>query len=453
MKQKETIVEEKTICAISTPLGNSAISIIRMSGSKAIPIAKLFFTSKTLDFEKIEPRKMYLGTFSSGAIKERCLMVFFKAPFSYTGEDLVEFQIHGGEFLAKQILSVLSEKCSLASPGEFSKRAFLNGKISLDEAEGIIDVINAESEAELSSAYNLSTGKFNKKIAEFQNKITETLAKIEVALDYPEHDEELISTEEARKTLVEISGELSQLISNSSNGQKLKNGVNIAIVGSPNVGKSSLLNALLGQDRAIVSATAGTTRDTICETIIHRGIKFNLTDTAGIREQGDEIEKIGIERAKQEIEKADLILFVCDLSRNLMEDEKELLKSLDSKKTIVVGNKIDIAKPLELENFEVVNISAKNNENVNSLLEKVYNKTIDNKIDLSKIVLTNLRHINVLKDAQKLSQEVLENLGTMSLDVVAFEIKRIWNELGKITGETETEEIIDQIFSKFCLGK
>lgn len=446
-------MEEKTICAISTPLGNSAISIIRMSGSKAIEIAKSFFVSKSLDYENIEPRKMYLGTFEYGDIKEKCLMVFFKAPFSYTGEDIVEFQIHGGEFLAKQILSALCEKCSLASPGEFSKRAFLNGKISLDEAEGIIDVINAESDAELSSAYNLSTGKFNKKIVDFQNQITEVLAKIEVALDYPEHDEELITTEEARKTLVQISSQLEELISNSASGQKLKNGVNIAIVGSPNVGKSSLLNALLGHDRAIVSSTAGTTRDTICETILYKGIKFNLTDTAGIRNEGDEIERIGIERAKQEIDKADLILFVCDLSREMSQEETQMLESLDKKKTILVGNKIDIAIPSAKTDYETINISAKNSENIDALLEKIYNKTVENKIDLSKIVLTNLRHINILKEAQKLSTEVLKNLSTMTLDVVAFEIKRIWNELGKITGETETEQIIDQVFSKFCLGK
>lgn len=446
-------MEEKTICAISTPLGNSAISIIRMSGSKAIEIAKAFFVSKSLNYEKIEPRKMYLGTFEYGNIKEKCLMVFFKAPFSYTGEDIVEFQIHGGEFLAKQILSALCEKCSLASPGEFSKRAFLNGKISLDEAEGIIDVINAESDAELSSAYNLSTGKFNKKIVDFQNQITEVLAKIEVALDYPEHDEELITTEEARKTLVQISSQLEELISNSASGQKLKNGVNIAIVGSPNVGKSSLLNALLGHDRAIVSSTAGTTRDTICETILYKGIKFNLTDTAGIRNEGDEIERIGIERAKQEIDKADLILFVCDLSREMSQEETQMLESLDKKKTILVGNKIDIAIPSAKTDYETINISAKNSENIDALLEKIYNKTVENKIDLSKIVLTNLRHINILKEAQKLVNEVLKNLSTMTLDVVAFEIKRVWNELGKITGETETEQIIDQVFSKFCLGK
>ena len=446
-------MEEKTICAISTPLGNSAISIIRISGKKAVEIAKAFFVSKSLNYEKIEPRKMYLGTFEYGNIKEKCLMVFFKAPFSYTGEDIVEFQIHGGEFLAKQILSALCEKCNLASPGEFSKRAFLNGKISLDEAEGIIDVINAESDAELSSAYILSTGKFNKKIVDFQNQITEILAKIEVALDYPEHDEELITTEEARKTLVQISSQLEELISNSASGQKLKNGVNIAIVGSPNVGKSSLLNALLGHDRAIVSSTAGTTRDTICETILYKGIKFNLTDTAGIRNEGDEIERIGIERAKQEIDKADLILFVCDLSREMSQEETQMLESLDKKKTILVGNKIDIAIPSAKTDYETINISAKNSKNIDALLEKIYNKTVENKIDLSKIVLTNLRHINILKEAQKLSTEVLKNLSTMTLDVVAFEIKRVWNELGKITGETETEQIIDQVFSKFCLGK
>ena len=318
-------MDNKTICAISTPLGNSAINIIRMSGNKSLEIIKKFFSSKNLDYSKIEPRKMYLGNFKNGDISEKCLMVFFKGPNSFTGEDIVELQIHGGEFLAKEILNILSKECSLASPGEFSKRAFFNGKMSLSEAEGLIDVINAESQEELKSAYSLSTGRFNRQISDFQNDLTNVLAQIEVALDYPEHDEELITVENARNVLRGISEKLGEIIRNSSCGQKIKSGVNVAIVGSPNVGKSSLLNALLGKERAIVSSTAGTTRDTISETILYNGIKFNLTDTAGIRENGDEIENIGIERAKREIEESDVVLFVTDLSRKINKEEKDLL--------------------------------------------------------------------------------------------------------------------------------
>ncbi len=446
-------MDNKTICAISTPLGNSAINIIRMSGNKSLEIIKKFFSSKNLDYSKIEPRKMYLGNFTNGDISEKCLMVFFKGPNSFTGEDIVELQIHGGEFLAKEILNVLSKECSLASPGEFSKRAFFNGKMSLSEAEGLIDVINAESQEELKSAYSLSTGRFNRQISDFQNDLTNVLAQIEVALDYPEHDEELITVENARNVLRGISEKLGEIIRNSSCGQKIKSGVNVAIVGSPNVGKSSLLNALLGKERAIVSSTAGTTRDTISETILYNGIKFNLTDTAGIRENGDEIENIGIERAKREIEESDVVLFVTDLSRKINKEEKDLLLSLDKDKTIVVQNKADIGNEDETLGYETVRISALKEENLEELLQKIYEKTIEKKIDTSKIVLTNLRHVNILKEAKQISDETLEKLDVLTLDVVAFEIKRIWETLGKITGQTENEKIIDQIFSKFCLGK
>ncbi|MGN0748651.1 MAG: tRNA uridine-5-carboxymethylaminomethyl(34) synthesis GTPase MnmE [Christensenellales bacterium] len=446
-------MDNKTICAISTPLGNSAINIIRMSGNKSLEIIKKFFSSKNLDYSKIEPRKMYLGNFTNGDISEKCLMVFFKGPNSFTGEDIVELQIHGGEFLAKEILNVLSKECSLASPGEFSKRAFFNGKMSLSEAEGLIDVINAESQEELKSAYSLSTGRFNRQISDFQNDLTNVLAQIEVALDYPEHDEELITVENARNVLRSISEKLGEIIRNSSCGQKIKSGVNVAIVGSPNVGKSSLLNALLGKERAIVSSTAGTTRDTISETILYNGIKFNLTDTAGIRENGDEIENIGIERAKREIEESDVVLFVTDLSRKINKEEKDLLLSLDKNKTIVVQNKADIGNEDETLGYEIVRISALKEENLEELLQKIYEKTIKEKIDTSKIVLTNLRHVNILKEAKQISDETLEKLDVLTLDVVAFEIKRIWETLGKITGQTENEKIIDQIFSKFCLGK
>jgi tRNA modification GTPase len=446
---------EKTICAISTPLGNSAISIIRMSGEKSLKIAEKYFSSSTLNYGEIKPRYVYLGDFKFENFSEKCLMIYFKSPNSYTGEDIIEFQIPGGEYLAKKILNELIKNCELAMPGEFSKRAFINGKLSLNEAEGIIDLINSESEAELSSAYSLSTGRFNQKIINFQNQLTELLARIEVALDYPEHDEELITTKEAQKKLKEIESEVLKLIENSESGAKIKSGINIAIVGSPNVGKSSLLNALLEKDRAIVSSIAGTTRDTLSETIIYNGVKFNLTDTAGIRENGDEIEKIGINRAKKEIQNSDIILFVIDLEREMSKEETEILKNLNDKKTIIVLNKLDSKKiDLKFTNFtDIVEISALKEKNIDKLKKTIYDKSLKNKIDLSKIVLTNLRHINVLKECEESISNILKNIKTIPFDALAYEIKNVWNLFGKITGETENEEIINEIFSRFCLGK
>ncbi|MDD4110812.1 MAG: tRNA uridine-5-carboxymethylaminomethyl(34) synthesis GTPase MnmE [Clostridia bacterium] len=445
---------EKTICAISTSFGNSAISIIRMSGEKSLEIAKKYFTSKNLDFKSIKPRYIYLGDFSFNDFTERCLMIYFKSPNSYTGEDIVEFQVHGSEFLAKKILEELIKNCELASPGEFTKRAFLNGKLSLNEAEGVIDLINAESDAELISSYSLSTGRFNKKITGFQDKLTELLARMEVALDYPEHDEELITIKESGKVLKEINTEIKGLIENSESGAKIKSGVNVAIIGSPNVGKSSLLNTLLEKDRAIVSSIAGTTRDTLSETITYNGIKFNLTDTAGIRENSDEIEKIGIERAKKEIKNADIVLFVIDLERDMSKEENELLKLLDNNKTILILNKTDSKKAnLKFSDREVVEISALKGINIDKVKKSIYDKAFKNKVDLSKIVLTNIRHINLLKDCNKRIEQILKSTDEIPFDALAFEIKNVWNLLGKITGETENEEIINEIFSRFCLGK
>lgn len=446
---------EKTICAISTLLGNSAISIIRMSGEQSLEIAKKYFIAKSLDFSNIKPRYAYLGNFTFNNFSEKCIMIYFKEPNSYTGEDIVEFQIHGGEFLAKKILKELMKSCDLASPGEFSKKAFLNGKLSLNEAEGIIDVINSESEAELSSAYSLSTGRFNQKITEFQDKLTELSARVEVALDYPEHDEELITINQTEKVLKEIDIELNKLIENSESGSKIKSGVNVAIVGSPNVGKSSLLNALLEKDRAIVSNIAGTTRDTLSETIVYKGIKFNLTDTAGIRDGGDEIEKIGIERAKKEIKNSDIILFVIDLERALTKEELKFLENLDKNKAIIILNKSDNKKfDINLKEFnDFIEISALKEINIDKVKNAIYDKSLKNKIDLSKIVLTNIRHVNILKECKEKIKNTIKNIKNIPFDALAFEIKNIWNLFGKITGETENEKIIDEIFARFCLGK
>ena len=443
-------MKEKTICALATPIGTGGISIIRISGSESLKIAKDFFMCKQLEKSEIKPRYLYLGNFVSGSVSDQVLMVYFKAPFSFTGEDVVEFQFHGGELIAEKILQELLTKCSLAEPGEFSKRAFLNGKISLDEAEGISELILAESDAELKAAQILQSGKLSEKIVELQNRIADLLAEIEANLDYPDDFEEEQLFVKSNKLVNDLKTEIAEILENSQNSKQIKSGVNVAIVGKTNVGKSSLLNALLGEERAIVSNIDGTTRDTIKEKIVVDGIKINLIDTAGLRESDDIVEKIGIKKTNKEIENADIVLLVLDLSRNLLSDEIEMIEKLKNKPHIIVANKSDI-KSVDLP-FEYIEISAKNNENVEIIKKRIIEKTISHKIDFSKIVLTNERHLNILRNLKnQIENEFIKK--SVNLDIEAFKLKNIWKELGKISGTTEDEKIIDLVFSKFCLGK
>lgn len=443
-------MKEKTICALATPIGTGGISIIRISGNESLNIAKNFFVSKQIDFDNIKPRYLYLGNFVSEEVKDQVLMVYFKAPYSFTGEDVVEFQFHGGQLLAQKILKSILTKCSLAEPGEFSKRAFLNGKISLDEAEGISELILAESDTQLKAAEILQSGKLTKTVMEMQNKITDLLAEIEANLDYPDDVEENQLFEKSHNLLEYLNCEIEDILENSKNSSLIRSGVNVAIVGKTNVGKSSLLNALLGEERAIVTNIEGTTRDTIKEKIFVDGITINLIDTAGLRESEDIVEKIGIEKTNNEIKNADIVLVVLDLSRDLTQEEIELLESIKNRPHIIVGNKSDIKN--KKFDFDYIEISAKNNENVDEIKKQIIEKTISGKIDFSKLVLTNERHIAILKNAKSKILDALEKQN-VSLDIVAFLLKDIWKELGKISGTTEDEKIIDLVFSKFCLGK
>lgn len=443
-------MKEKTICALATPIGTGGISIIRISGNESLNIAKNFFVSKQIDFDNIKPRYLYLGNFVSEEVKDQVLMVYFKAPYSFTGEDVVEFQFHGGQLLAQKILKSILTKCSLAEPGEFSKRAFLNGKISLDEAEGISELILAESDTQLKAAEILQSGKLTKTVVEMQNKITDLLAEIEANLDYPDDVEENQLFEKSYNLLEYLNCEIEDILENSKNSNLIRSGVNVAIVGKTNVGKSSLLNALLGEERAIVTNIEGTTRDTIKEKIFVDGITINLIDTAGLRESEDIVEKIGIEKTNNEIKNADIVLVVLDLSRDLTQEEIKLLESIKNRPHIIVGNKSDIKN--KKFDFDYIEISAKNNENVDEIKKQIIEKTISGKIDFSKLVLTNERHIAILKNAKSKILEALKKQN-VSLDIVAFLLKDIWKELGKISGTTEDEKIIDLVFSKFCLGK
>lgn len=443
-------MKEKTICALATPIGTGGISIIRISGNDSLNIAKNFFVSKHIDFENIKPRYLYLGNFISSEVKDQVLMVYFKAPFSFTGEDAVEFQFHGGQLLAQKILKSLLTKCSLAEPGEFSKRAFLNGKISLDEAEGISELILAESDTQLKAAEILQSGKLTEKVVEMQNKITDLLAEIEANLDYPDDVEEEQLFEKSESLLKKLDFEINEILENSKNSNLIKSGVNVAIVGKTNVGKSSLLNALLGEERAIVTNIEGTTRDTIKEKIFIDGVTVNLIDTAGLRESDDIVEKIGIEKTNQEIKNADIVLLVLDLSRELKQDEIEMIENLKNRPYIIVGNKSDIKN--KKFDFDYIEISAKNNENISEIKKQIIEKTISGKIDFSKLVLTNERHLSILQNSKQKIENAL-NDQRVNLDIEAFILKDVWKELGKISGTTEDEKIIDLVFSKFCLGK
>ena len=444
----------KVITAISTPLGKGAISIVRMSGKNCLEIAKKVFSCKAFLEDNVIPRMLYLGQFLfNDNTKEKCMMVYFKNPYSYTGEDLVEFQIHGGTVLSQKVLrSLLDNGAVMAEPGEFTKQAFENGKVSLDEAESIIGEINAESDGELKASLNLAEGKLKGKIKNLQNSLTESIAQIEATLDYPEEDFEQSAKDKIFQNLEGVEESIKQFIKDSQNARYITNGINIAIVGSPNVGKSSLLNALIGEDRAIVTDIEGTTRDVLTEKVMYKGISLNFIDTAGIRESEDKVEKIGIEKSKNTIKNADVVLFVLDGSREMNSYDKEIKSLLNEYSNVVtIVNKSDIKRVLTKQDNEI-EISALKENNIEKVKNLIFNLAINEEIDYNKTIIINERQIAILKECEEVLKE-LENSKQESMDIIAMLIKKLWNTLGKITGESENERIIDLIFSKFCLGK
>ena len=440
-----------TIASISTPMGTGAIAIVRMSGKQSLDIAFELFENKKLTKQNIVPRMLYLGNIKG--LGEKCLMVYFKNPHSFTGEDMVEFQVHGGVLLCREVLRLLLEKgARLAENGEFSKRAFLNGKMSLDEAEGIIDVIEATHKAELSAGFELLNGQLLQTVKQMQQDLTNTNARLAVTVDYPEYDDESIEKEQTKQDIKEIKSQIEKLLANSEYGKQLKTGVKIALVGKPNVGKSSILNAVLGENRAIVTDIAGTTRDSISEQIVYKGIKIELVDTAGLREGNDLVEKIGIDKTKQEIKSANLVVFVVS-NQDFDQQDEQIYEQIKSYNPLVVQNKSDADK-VQKYPFDIdICISALHNQNITEFLDKIVERVYKQKIDNSALVLTNTRHIEALKQALVCCDDILAKIDTQTVDIVLFEIKSLWSTLGKITGESENEKIIDEIFSRFCLGK
>lgn len=446
-------MKNTTIAAISTPIGVGGISIVRLSGKQALEIA-LKLTGKQK--EQIKPRYMHLTKIKTTNFLEQGLMVYFNAPNSYTGEDMVELQCHGGVVIANGILDeLLKNGAVLAEDGEFTKRAFLNGKLTLEKAEGVIDMINAESEAQVRAGYSLLKGELYKKVTAMQNNLTNVLAEMEVAIDYPEHDIEYETIEKFNNYLLNTKEQIEALLSTVQTGKLVKNGVTVAILGKPNVGKSSLMNALLNYDRAIVTEIAGTTRDTLEESYNYKGIKINLIDTAGVRENTtDKVEQLGIERSYKTLEYADIILVVLDGSETLSEQDKKNLELTKDKNRIIVQNKLDKnSSPVVLDE-NLILVSAMKKTNIDLLKEAIYHKVIDTNIIGSSVLITNKRHELALNAALQNIFDALNSIeNAMSLDLVALDVKQAWLNLGEITGESSTEEIIDAIFTKFCLGK
>lgn len=442
----------KTIACIATPIGVGAISIIRLSGSEALTIAdRCFKNSKLPSLRQAEPNKLYLGTFICDGFCEQCLTVYFKAPFSYTGEDVIEFQCHGGARISEEVLKTLLKLGAvIAGKGDFTRRAFLNGKLSLSEAEGVADMISSENTASLNAGYRLLTGSLNTEVKTILSQLLDITATLEASLDYPIELED-----EARESLPfsldPIFKKLKSLLNTSSCGHYIKNGISVAIIGAPNVGKSSLLNAILGVKRSIVTDIAGTTRDCIEERVERQGVYINFIDTAGLRNTSDIVERMGVDITYEKASAADVILFLLDSSKPQTEEELQLLLTFQHKRVIKVYNKSDLGILPHCSDGIV--ISAKDNQNLDVLLDKILSFVISEKLDGSGNILTNLRHVSAIAEAVILIDSVISAPISTPTECYLIDLKSAYLKLGEITGDTASEDVIDKIFSKFCLGK
>ena len=446
-----------TIAAISTTTGAGAISIIRVSGDRSIEIVNKIFKEK--DLTKVPSHTIHYGHIEyKGKIEDEVLVSIMKSPKTFTTEDVVEINCHGSIVVTKKILEILlTIGCRMAEPGEFTKRAFLNGRIDLIEAEGVMDLINSKSESEKKLALSQIEGKVSNLIKDLRQKILEVLAQIEVKIDYPEYEDiEEVTYNDLKDNINIVENEIKRIIKESESGKIIKEGIKTAIVGRPNVGKSSLLNNLLQEEKAIVTDIAGTTRDIVEGTIIINGVKLDLIDTAGIRKTDDIVESIGVNKSLETINKADLILLVLNNNEELTEYDKEILDNIKDKKHIIIINKIDLETKLEeIKDNNIVKISALNNKGIEELKNKItemYNlEEIESK---DATYLANARGLSLLKQAQEIITEVNRGIKNQEpIDMIEIDLKRIWELLGEITGETYQEELINQLFSQFCLGK
>ncbi|MGS0972719.1 MAG: tRNA uridine-5-carboxymethylaminomethyl(34) synthesis GTPase MnmE [Candidatus Izemoplasmataceae bacterium] len=445
-----------TIAAISTALGQSAINIVRMSGDDAINIANLVFRGK--DLTKAKSHTVHYGhIIEDSMILDEVLITVFKAPKTFTTQDIIEINCHGGTYVARKILSLLLSKgARLANNGEFTERAFLNGRIDLTQAESIMDIIEAQSKMSLTLANKGLDGAIYQLIIDLRDQLLSLIAHIEVNIDYPEYDDVITLSNELIKPKVEsLLSRIKEILKKSEYGKIIKEGLKTAIIGRPNVGKSSLLNALLKEEKAIVTEIQGTTRDTIEGFINIGGIILNLVDTAGIRDSEDIVEKIGIDKAKKVINEAELILFVLDQSETITEDDKKLLELTKHKKRIIIINKSDLHKKLTESFQHSVEISARNNVGIQELEELIQTMFLKGEVNLNEeTYLSNARQIAKLKEAKSSLQDSLYAIKEqLPIDMVEIDLKTAWSLLGDIIGANSSTNLLDELFSKFCLGK
>lgn len=456
---------DDTIAAVITAPGESGVGIIRISGKNALSIANKIFLPKNNKAKISEkPRYLFLGNIvSNDEIIDEVLCVYMKAPHSYTTEDTIEINCHGGyQSLKKTLEVVLKAGARVAQKGEFTKRAFLNGRIDLSQAEAVMDIITSKTGMGHEISQKQLDGKLSGNIKKLRDKITEDLAKITVAVDFPDEDEPEVTYQELIDSLDNTLEQIHKMIQSFEVGKIYKDGLRTAIVGKPNVGKSSLLNALLNEDRAIVTEIAGTTRDIIEEFFTLDGVPIRLIDTAGIRETEDVVERIGVERSMSSINSADLVIFVLDGSRELESEDVRIIELLDDKEVIVIINKSDLEQKIDedvieerIESDNIIRASIQNNLGVDELIIAIKNIVEEHGINVdNEYMINNARHKNVLEDVSEACSEALESLYTgLPLDIIETDFKNIWNKLGEITGDTASETLLDTIFSRFCIGK
>ena len=436
-----------------------------MSGQLCFEVLdKMFIPKNKQSIEKIKGYTIKYGNIvDNGEVIDEVLVSYFKAPKSYTMENMCEINSHGGNIIVKKILELcLKNGAELAEPGEFTKRAFLNGRIDLVQAESVIDIINAKSEKEVKTGIKQLEGLLSKEIAEIKQEIMDVMINIEVSIDYPEYDVEDVANAEITDMLDSVKKKLERLERSFDNGKVIKEGIKTAIIGKPNAGKSSLLNAILKEDRAIVTEYEGTTRDTIEEFVNINGIPLKLIDTAGIRETKDEVEKIGIAKSRETANTANIIIAIYDVSKDIDEEDLEVIDFIKNKKAIIILNKMDLKAKIDENNENlkklsgnIIKMSALKNIGIDKLYEKITEMFNLNEINLdNENVITNVRQKNLITKAienVKKAKETIEQ--KMPIDIVAIFIKDILEDLGKITGEVVTEDIIEEIFANFCLGK
>jgi len=459
----QVLTQVDTIAAISTPIGEGGISIVRLSGEDAVAIANKLF--KGADLTKVPTHTIHYGHIvdpKTQEVVDETMVSVLRAPKTFTREDMVEINCHGGMIVTNDILQLLlANGARMADPGEFTKRAFMNGRIDLTQAESVMDIVRAKTDKSRQVAMTQLAGGLLEKIKTMRQELLDTMAHEEVNIDYPEYDMDDLTSQEMKKKAQEVSKQIEQLLQTAQEGKIIRNGLATAIVGRPNVGKSSLLNYLTQDDKAIVTDIAGTTRDTLEEYVSVKGVPLKLIDTAGIHHTEDKVEKIGVERSKKAIKEADLVLLLLDASQDLTAEDKRLLDLTANKKRIIILNKQDLGTKISQEMIKNLTdnpiivtsiLKQKNMDALENAIEKLFFSGIEN--SQNQILVTNQRQAGLLAKAKQSLEDVISGINdAMPLDLVQIDLKNAWDTLGEITGESAPDELITQLFSQFCLGK